>query len=471
MIFSSVYFLYIFLPLFFLCYFSSPRKYKNIVALLFSLLFYSWGAPLFFLTFNLLVLFNFFAAKLIARVHQFKKTTFIFSLLINISVLFYYKYLNFVILEINEFVGFWNLESIQQNKIILPIGLSFVIFECISYLADVFRETSKPTNSYIKFSLFVSLFPHAIAGPIFRWHDIEKQFDTRIESVKKFTEGCCRFSIGLGKKVLLANNLAILADNVFAFNPQDVPSIYLFLGAVAYSFQIYFDFSGYTDMAIGLGKMIGFDFKENFNRPYLSKTVSEFWKRWHISLSYWLRDYVYIPLGGNEGTNIRYCFNIMTVFLISGIWHGANWTFIVWGLYFGALTIIDRYFLNRLFIRLPCGFDTIITFVIVTFGWILFRADSISHATNYFVSLSQNIFLIQNELFFINGKMIKIRDLIELKEIIILIIAMLICFVGEKYNILNNRNILKIIVSLFCIFLSTLYLLNDGYNPFLYFKF
>jgi alginate O-acetyltransferase complex protein AlgI len=297
----------------------------------------------------------------------------------HLSVLAYFKYSNFFVDQLNSLLAALGAGELHWTQVVLPIGISFITFEEISYLCDVYRGDAKPARRISHYVLFLTLFPHSIAGPIFRWKDLERQFAERDHSVALVRAGFERFALGLAKKVLLADSVAIIADGVFALEPDQVTTSLAWLGAIAYTIQIYFDFSGYSDMAIGLGWMIGFRFKENFNRPYVSASFTEFWTRWHISLSSWLRDYLYIPLGGNRRGPRRALINLVIVFLLSGLWHGAAWTFVLWGAYHGLFVAGER-LLGERRARIPLFAQHVSTLTLVVVGWVLFRAASAGQA-------------------------------------------------------------------------------------------
>ncbi len=386
--FSSVIFLFGFLPIFLVAYHLAPSRSRNAVALLGSLCFYAWGAPRFLPVLVAISALDFVFSRKIAaaeRGSRARSRLLTLAVCLNLALLFYFKYSNFVVHESNRLLMLFGKTAIPWQDVILPMGISFVTFEEISYLVDVFRGTAAPARRFSDYALFLSLFPHSIAGPIFRWKDLEEQLRERTRTLNQVFDGFLRFSFGLTKKVLIANHVAHVADQVFALDAWRVPTSYAWVGLLAYTLQIYFDFSGYSDMAIGLGMMMGFSFKENFAAPYSASTITEFWRRWHISLSTWLRDYLYIPLGGSRSGEAKRYRNLVIVFLVCGFWHGANWTFLAWGGYHGTWLVIERTrgwdrFARSLpkFVALP------LTFVLVMFGWVLFRADSLGRAAQYF---------------------------------------------------------------------------------------
>lgn len=383
MVFSSTLFLFLFLPGFFLLYSLTPRAFKNYTALAASLAFYAWGAPTFVFYLLGFCLLDYVLARLIAarrEIPPWPKILVTVSLVANIGLLVYFKYANFFVTEFNGLLTAAGWKSFAWAEIALPIGISFFVFHKISYTVDVYRGISPPAKSLVDFLLYIVLFPQLIAGPIIRYHDVAEQLRSRRQTLDDFFQGTFRFALGLGKKVLIANVLGEVADKVFNAPVASLPPSQAWLGALCYTFQIYFDFSGYSDMALGLGLMMGFHFRENFNRPYIAESITDFWRRWHISLSSFMREYLYIPLGGNRGSPFRTYANLWIVFLISGIWHGASWTFVFWGIYHGLFLVLDRLFWLKILERMPRALRMLITFVIVVFGWVLFRTSSAEQA-------------------------------------------------------------------------------------------
>lgn len=382
--FSSSLFIHVFLPLFFLAYWVTPKALKNWTAIAFSVAFYAWGAPRFLPVVLTLGVIDYYVSHAIAGATSGGRPRLAKGLLaagvtVHLSMLAYFKYSNFFVAQANAVLPAVGIHQVQWAEVVLPIGISFITFEEISYLVDVYRRDALPSRRLSHYVLFLTFFPHSIAGPIFRWKDLERQLAERVQSWTLAREGFERFSLGLAKKVLMADSVAIIADGVFGLPPSQLAPGTAWLGAIAYTLQIYFDFSGYSDMAIGLGKMAGFQFKENFNQPYIASSIGEFWQRWHISLSSWLRDYLYIPLGGNRSGQVRATANIVVVFTISGLWHGAAWTFVAWGLFHGLLVAAERV-LSRYAFRPPRAAQHAITLALVVIGWVFFRATSLSHA-------------------------------------------------------------------------------------------
>ncbi|MBK9284455.1 MAG: MBOAT family protein [Sphingobacteriaceae bacterium] len=384
MVFSSIIFLTYFLPIVLLLYIILPYKYKNTFLLLVSVFFYSWGAPRFIFVILLTTTIDFYIVGRMAKSSnlRLRNTLLISSLFLNFGLLFYFKYCNFFIENVNFLLGNFGAGEITWMKVVLPIGISFYTFESVTYMIDVYRKEHKPLDNFLNYQLYILLFPKLIAGPIIRYKEIAEQITDRTSQINldNFLYGFYRFSLGLAKKVILANNVGVVADYVFNANVSTLSTLDCWMGALCYTFQIYFDFSGYSDMAIGLGRMFGFIFPENFENPYISKSVTEFWKRWHITLSNWMRNYIYIPLGGNRvKKSSRLYFNLWFVFILSGFWHGASWTFIVWGAYYGFWLIIERitkYYQIKFFKFI----SLVTTFVIVVIGWVIFRAESLQIA-------------------------------------------------------------------------------------------
>jgi alginate O-acetyltransferase complex protein AlgI len=351
-----------------------------------------WGAPKFIFAILGTTTLDFFLVRIMhnATTDKKRKLFLILSLCLNVGMLAYFKYCNFFIENFNHVLHLFSVKEIEWTKIVLPIGISFYTFESLTYVIDVYRREHKPLTNFWHYQLYIILFPKLIAGPIIRYHDIADQITDRFDRFKvdDILTGFTRFVIGLSKKVLIANTMAAVADEVFKTNITELNSGYAWMGMLAYTFQIYFDFSGYSDMAIGMGKMLGFKFPENFNNPYTSKSITEFWRRWHMTLGSWMRNYLYIPLGGNRvGSKKRLFFNLWIVFLLSGFWHGAAWTFIFWGAYHGLLLVLERVFLLKAYERMGKVIPTIITFLLVAIGWVFFRADTFSYGFHYIAKL------------------------------------------------------------------------------------
>ncbi|TMQ23538.1 MAG: MBOAT family protein [Deltaproteobacteria bacterium] len=386
--FSSLLFLHLFLPAFLVAYWLTPGGARNYTAIVASLAFYAWGAPRFLPVVVALGVIDFAVSHRIARhrgtVHG--KWLLGIGVTLHLSVLAYFKYSNFFVAQIGELLDHVGYEPLPWTKVVLPIGVSFITFEEISYLTDVYRGDARPARRLSHYLLFLTLFPHSIAGPIFRWKDLEAQLAERAHSWALAQEGFERFSLGLAKKLLVADSVAVIADGVFAMSRDQLTPALAWLGAGAYAIQIYFDFSGYSDMAIGLGKLMGFRFKENFDRPYISASITEFWTRWHISLSSWLRDYLYISIGGNRRGRTRTLVHVMIVFTLSGLWHGAAWTFVIWGVFHGAFVTIERLVGARRD-RVPLVVQHATTLAIVIVGWVFFRAGSLGQALDVIAAM------------------------------------------------------------------------------------
>lgn len=463
MLFTSISFLYYFLPIVIILYFIVPKKFKNFILFLSSIFFYFCGEPIY----TFLMIGEIFIAYVGARyLEKHRKKSILVSLLaIHIGVLGLFKYSDFTINNINQIFG----SKIPLLKLALPIGISFYTFQIISYVVEVYRGKVKAQKSFLKLATYVSLFPQLIAGPIVRYETIEKELDNRTSNFENFAYGVRRFVIGLGKKVLIANMLGELCDVFSTTNEKSVLFYWIF--AISYSLQIYFDFSAYSDMAIGLGRMFGFHFLENFNYPYISKSITEFWRRWHMSLSSWFRDYVYIPLGGNRKGTIILVRNIFIVWALTGIWHGANWTFVIWGLMYGIMLIIEKLFLTKHLEKMPSILQRIYVLFTVMISFIIFNANSIGEAWNNIIGL-----------FGANGEsLINASTVYYLKSyLVVLVIAIigstpLLKNIIEKLKTKTNANkiinLLEPIAMASILIIVTAYLVDNSYNPFLYFRF
>lgn len=463
MLFISISFLYYFLPIVIILYFIVPKKFKNFILFLSSIFFYFCGEPIY----TFLMIGEIFIAYVGARyLEKYRKKSILVSLLaIHIGALGLFKYSDFTINNINQIFG----SKIPLLKLALPIGISFYTFQIISYVVDVYRGKVKAQKSFLKLATYVSLFPQLIAGPIVRYETIEKELDSRTSNFENFAYGVRRFVIGLGKKVLIANMLGELCDVFSTTNEKSILFYWIF--AISYSLQIYFDFSAYSDMAIGLGRMFGFHFLENFNYPYISKSITEFWRRWHMSLSSWFRDYVYIPLGGNRKGTIILVRNIFIVWALTGIWHGANWTFVIWGLMFGIMLIIEKLFLTKHLEKMPSILQRIYVLFTVMISFIIFNANSIGEAWNNIIGL-----------FGANGEsLINASTVYYLKSyLVVLVIAIigstpLLKNIIEKLKTKTNANkiinLLEPIAMASILIIVTAYLVDNSYNPFLYFRF
>lgn len=473
MVFSSLLFLFRFLPLVLLLYYIAPRRVRNVVLFLFSLFFYAWGEPKYVFLMLFSITMDYTVGRLIDKAKREGKMKrargfLLFSVCMNLGILGFFKYADFVIDTINALTGM----ELPLLGIPLPIGISFFTFQTMSYTIDVYRGATEVQTNWVNYGTYVSMFPQLIAGPIVQYKTIAEQMRDRRENADDFVLGIHRFVIGVGKKVLLANNIGLLWDSIEALPIGEVPVATAWLGALAFTFQIYFDFSGYSDMAIGLGKMFGFHFLENFDYPYVSKSVTEFWRRWHISLSSWFREYVYIPLGGNRKGTWKQVRNIFVVWMLTGIWHGAHWNYVLWGVYYGILLIVEKFLLKPLLIRLPGWVQNLYTMFLVVISWVIFKCEDLTFCVSYlkamFGGFSAGLF---------NGE-----SLYLLRNYgILLVILLLGCTRipkswGKK---LENRfganggvmTAARMIFYLFILILSVAYLVDATYNPFLYFRF
>ena len=394
MVFSAPEFLFFFLPATLAIYFIAPRRYRNVILMVASLVFYIAGGGVLVVLLLASTVTDYVAGLVVARGlatdrAQLSRAGVLMSLVVNVALLGYYKYANFIVDQINAVAANVGLGQIAWTTILLPIGISFYTFQSMSYTIDVYRQRAEPVRNLWDFTLFVSLFPQLIAGPIVRFHEIHEELISRKTTTDGFAEGAVRFIWGLMKKVVIADSVGLLVDEVFALPGAGLTTATAWIGVLAYTVQIYFDFSGYSDMAIGLGRLFGFHFPENFRRPYSAISITDFWRRWHITLSNWFRDYLYIPLGGSRGSQFTTYMNLGIVFLVTGFWHGANWTFVVWGAYHGVLLIIERVSGQRLIGEGEKG--TVmrrgLTFFAVVVGWVLFRADGLTHAWQMFEAM------------------------------------------------------------------------------------
>jgi alginate O-acetyltransferase complex protein AlgI len=389
MVFSSTVFLFLFLPVVLGLYFLTPDRFKNSVLLACSLFFYAWGEKAFVLVMVATIVANYAYGLLIDRFRNESRGKLVLGIAIatNLGFLVAFKYANFIADNINQVLGLAGVPPFHLDPVHLPIGISFFTFQAMSYVVDVSRGVVPVQRNLLRMALYKSLFPQLIAGPIVRYRDIAADIDQRVVHLSDFAEGTRRFIIGLGKKMLIANTLAVPADAVFSLSTNQLTPGLAWLGVVCYSLQLYFDFSGYSDMAIGLGRMFGFHFLENFNYPYISRSITEFWRRWHISLSTWFRDYLYIPLGGNRGSSARTYFNLALVFFLCGLWHGASWNFVVWGLFHGALLILERLGLGRLLRNAVAPLGHIYVLLMVMVGWVFFRAATLHDSFAYIAAM------------------------------------------------------------------------------------
>ncbi len=473
MVFSSTFFIFCFLPLtliFYYIFFSLRNEHHidiaNIVLLIASMIFYAWGGTRYFLILMAVILINYVLTIIMDSCTRLRGMLFVLILAIDLGNLLYYKYFNFFVENARSLASAFNLDILgAAAQVALPIGISFYTFQIISYVADVYRGSAPVQKSFVKLALYVTMFPQLIAGPIVRYTDVNTAMNDRSISRADIEYGIRRFIIGFAKKVFIANNMGRIADAAFAI-PQDLNTAYAWLGAVCYTLQIYYDFSAYSDMAIGLGRMLGFHFNENFNLPYISQSIQEFWRRWHISLSSWFRDYVYIPLGGNRRGTVRTYINLVTVFFLTGFWHGAAWQFIFWGLYHGAFSIAERLGFNKILKSCPSVLRHAYTLLAVIIGWVFFRADTMGDAVLYLKSMFSFDF----------SYWAVYSILAELDSLFIVCFAAAVIFSFTKLECLQK---LRFWNSSACVnvryislwLMSVLYLIGLSYNPFIYFKF
>ncbi len=464
MVFSSFIFLFVFLPITLILYYLTPRRFRNLTLFVVDLVFYSWGEPMLVLLMLVSVLINYIAGILLAAKRQKKwirKLIFIIAIVLNLGLLGFFKYVGFIGETLNFVLPFVDIPVLQVS---LPIGISFYTFQTMSYTIDVYRNAVKVQKNVISFGTYVSLFPQLIAGPIVRYSDVAEQLVNRRESLEQFTRGVKMFLIGLSKKVLLANQMDILWGMVR--QSDSAGALGSWVGILAYTFQIYFDFSGYSDMAIGLGEMFGFEFMKNFNYPYISKSITEFWRRWHISLGTWFREYVYIPLGGNRKGLGRQIINMSVVWFLTGLWHGASWNFILWGVYFGIILIIEKTFMLKVLNKIPAVFGHIYAIFLFVFGWVLFYFEDMGEMGAFIAKL------FGSEGFMMSGDIVNvILAYLPLLFAAALISTPLFNFIYHKIKskplVLVIDNVLCILAMLLC----TASLASSAYNPFLYFKF
>lgn len=461
MLFSSNVFLFAFLPSVLIVYYLSPRCLRNPVLLLFSLFFYGWGEPVYLLLMIGVIILNYIFGLLISSAKEQGKSAkpaLIAAVIGNLLILGYFKYTSFVMEGLSALIPM--MSKIRVPEISLPIGISFYVFQSMSYVIDVYREDTTAQKNVLTFGTYVALFPQLIAGPIVRYRDVAQQMVSRKESVSAFASGIIRFSIGLGKKVLLANPMG----NMWNLLQSQPGTLAAWIGLIAYTMQIYFDFSGYSDMAIGLGRMFGFEFMENFNYPYISRSITEFWRRWHISLSSWFREYVYIPLGGNRCRTPRHIFNMAVVWMLTGIWHGASWNFVLWGLYYVFWLIIEKYLLLGIIEKLPPVFRHIYAMAIVTLGWALFYFEDMS-ALGCFLT----------KLFTFNACTNEALNIIS-AYLPLMLVTIIACTPLPKrllgrYADAPVLAYVKTFAAMIMLMLCVAALASQSYNPFIYFRF
>lgn len=468
MLFSSMTFVFMFLPIVCATYLLARKELQNYILLIASILFYAWGEPRYLAIMILTILVNYIGANYISRSHNamHRKLLLIATIVVDLSFLFYFKYFNFVMDNINQLFH----TQINFIDVVMPIGISFYTFQALSYVVDVYRGEVKAQRDIYKLALYITLFPQLVAGPIVKYHDVDEQISDRTVTFDKVAYGVKRFIVGLAKKMLIANTLGAVADKIFTQPVENFDALTAWVGAIAYTLQLYYDFSGYSDMAIGLGSIFGFKFLENFNYPYISKSITEFWRRWHISLSTWFKEYLYIPLGGNRVSKRRNLFNLFVVFLATGVWHGASWNFIFWGLWHGAFIIFEKITgwhkkEGGLKINIAQHIYTMFAFVI---GWVMFRADNMAYAWDY----------LKNMFGFISEHKItyKLPYYIDNIEIITFVVA-IICAMPIFRGILEVKYERKVLRTIINIWLIVLFVLSASsiaastYNPFIYFRF
>lgn len=461
MVFSSITFIYYFLPILLLIYFIIPSKFRNIVLLIFSLFFYFYGEPKYIWVLILSCVINYIFGLMVEKFKK-KRLLLVISIIFNLGLLCYFKYTNFFIDNINNLFR----SNISPLYIVMPIGISFFTFQTMSYVIDVYKGEVRAEKNLLSFATYVCLFPQLVAGPIVRYKTVNQELKTRKVTFSLFSEGVKRFVIGLSKKVLIANVIGEMCNTLL--NLPNLSVLTYILVSIGFTIQIYFDFSGYSDMAIGLGKMLGFNFLENFNYPLIASSITDFWRRWHISLSSFLRDYVYIPLGGNRVSKLKFIRNIATTWLLTGFWHGAAWNFILWGLFFAVFLLIEKFFLKD-FLSKHKIFGHIYTLFLVVISFIIFNADSL----NYITLFLKNLFGL-NHLPFSNAE-----TLYYLKSYLVILIISIFAstpILKTVVNKLKNKyhmliDILEVIIILSLLFVVTAFLIDASFNPFLYFRF
>ena len=465
MVFSSLTFLFAYLPIVLIVYYAVPFRWRNAVLFVVSLLFYGWGEPVYVFLMIFSILMNWVSGIRIQywlkKDHKHAKKVLVLCIVLNLAMLGFFKYWDFFA---NTFAAI-GLNFMPVLNLSLPIGISFYTFQAMSYPIDLYRGDTKVQRSALKFGTYVTMFPQLIAGPIVRYRDVAEQLDHRHSSLDQFSQGIDRFMIGLSKKVLLANSAGQVWESISALPYAQTSVLSAWIGIACYTFQIYFDFSGYSDMAIGLGKMLGFEFLENFNYPYIAKSITDFWRRWHMSLSYWFRDYVYIPLGGNRKGLARQLLNIMIVWLLTGFWHGASWNFVLWGVFYGVVLILEKLFMLKVLKKVPDWLCHIYTMVIVMVAWALFANTDISKALAYIGMMFGHAASFANA-----ASMYYLRD-----NLVLILICIIACTpvaktrlnVFRKDSFAWSRPVLVLLMLLIC----TAFIVDGTYNPFLYFRF
>lgn len=466
MVFSSTIFLCVYLPLVLLGYYICPKKGRNLFLLIASLVFYAWGEPKYVFLMMFSILINYLFGRLMDKHRENKKRLkllLVLSVVIDLGLLSVFKYTDFIITNINSLFD----AGLDLLNIALPIGISFYTFQAMSYTIDVYRDDVRVQKNIIDFGMYITMFPQLIAGPIVRYSDVQDQLAERSVTTADFSEGVMRFAVGLGKKVLLANQMGAVWSDIYALG-GDVSALMAWIGAAAYTFQIYFDFSGYSDMAIGLGRMFGFKFPENFRYPYQSVSITDFWRRWHITLSTWFKEYLYIPLGGNRRGLARQALNLLIVWTLTGFWHGAGWNFVMWGLYYFVILFIEKLFLLKALDKLPKFFRHVYALLLIAIGWVIFASDDVSVLLPYLGSL-----------FGANG----VTGGMDVYTLVTKAVLIIICCIASTElpkrvfvsctDALGEKTgfVIKSVLSLALLALSMIFLIGDSYNPFLYFRF
>ena len=469
MVFSSVMFLFRFLPIFLTFYFLAPGRMRNLILFLGSLIFYAWGEPVYVVLMLFSTIVDYINGRLIGRVRGTKRAMIplIASVVINLFVLCFFKYADFLIQTVNSLAG----TSLPLLNLPLPIGISFYTFQTMSYTIDVYRGEAKVQKNLLDFGVYVTMFPQLIAGPIVKYRDVSERLHHRTANILAISHGAKRFCIGLAKKVLLANNIGEMWTEISGQQFQEMSMSTAWLGIIAFAFQIYFDFSGYSDMAIGLGEILGFHFPENFNYPYISASITEFWRRWHISLGSWFREYVYIPLGGNRKGFPRQLFNIFVVWMLTGIWHGAGWNFLLWGLWFALFLVLEKMFMGKLLAWFPKVIGVIYTLVVVLVGWVMFAVETPSGILAYLGAMAgTGGFFDRNALYLVGEYCVLLLIALIASTPIPKILADRLAKSRAGQSVALYRLLEKVIPAALLL-LAIAGIVEDSYNPFLYFRF
>ena len=463
MIFSSIFFIFVFLPIFLVLYYFVPRKLKNPVLFIGSLIFYAWGEPVYILLMLFSTVFNYYMGLELERLgnaHSRQKWNLVFTVAVNIAILGFFKYSGFLL----DTVGGIIHTALPHPNLALPVGISFYTFKNLSYILDIYFGKISPQHNFLTFSVYSTMFPHMAAGPIVRYADIENQLTKRSINILRLGQGADLFIKGLTKKILLADNLSVIYAGISA-GSGEMSLLTAWIGIFTYTMQIYFDFSGYSDMAIGLGKMLGFDFAKNFDHPYMSGSVSEFWRRWHISLGSWFRDYIYIPLGGNRVSAAKHVRNILVVWALTGLWHGASWNFVIWGLYYGILLLIEKLLLKDILSRMPGWLANLYTMLLISIGWVFFSQTDFASMGHYLLSMigiGAHGLLDGTALYYLRTGGI------------LFVICILACRDGlyrSFSRLTRNRPAMAVIANIALLLLCTAYMVYNTYTPFLYLKF